>query len=442
MLFGGIKLEAGSKSHPLSIFQDLIVELNFWKVSTFQKLIHLVLKQKMEANRLKIFNGNILTPHRCIKDGVLVVENGKITSIGTQNMDVPNAIEIDAKGHYIAPGFIDIHLHGGGGSDFMDGNVEAFLNIARLHAQHGTTAMYPTTLTSEKKDLFITLDNYEEAKAKNREGSQFMGMHLEGPYFAKNQAGAQDPRYIRNPDPAEYKEVLAYSTSIARWSAAPELEGALEFGKYVTERGILAAFAHTDAIYEEILLGFENGYRLATHLYSAMLGVTRRKAFRYAGAIEAAFLIDEMDVEIIADGVHLPPPLLQLVYKIKGADRIALITDAMRAAGTDVTESILGARHNGLKVIVEDGVAKLPDRTAFAGSVATADRLVRTMVTQASIPLLDAVKMTTATPARIMGIDKNKGALTVGKDADIVIFDENIQVSTTIINGRVVYRKS
>jgi N-acetylglucosamine-6-phosphate deacetylase len=396
----------------------------------------------MQLKRLKIFNGHILTPYRLIKNGVLVVENGKIASVGTQNIDVPNAVEIDAKGRYISPGFIDIHVHGGGGSDFMDGTVEAFLNIARLHAQHGTTAMYPTTLTSEKKDLFITLDNYELAKAENREGSLFMGMHLEGPYFAKNQAGAQDPRHIRNPDPVEYKEVLAYSSSIARWSAAPELEGALDFGKYVTERGILAAYAHTDAIYEEVLLGFENGYRLATHLYSAMLGVTRRNTFRYAGAVEAAFLIDEMDVEIIADGIHLPPPLLQLVYKIKGADRIALITDAMRAAGTNVSESILGSRHNGLKVLVEDGVAKLPDRTAFAGSIATADRLVRTMVTQANIPLLDVVKMITATPARIMGIDKIKGSLTVGKDADIVIFDDTIRVFTTIIDGKIVFSKA
>jgi N-acetylglucosamine-6-phosphate deacetylase len=396
----------------------------------------------MKNNRLKIYNGHILTPHRIIKNGVLVAENGTITSIGTSNIDVPNALEIDAKGCYIAPGFIDIHVHGGGGYDFMDGTVEAFLNIAKLHAQYGTTALYPTTLTSEKADLLTTLDNFEKAKALNTEGGQLMGMHLEGPYIAKNQAGAQDPRYIRNPDPAEYEEILAYSNSIARWSAAPELEGALTFGRYLTDRGILAAYAHTDAIYEEIVLGYENGYRLATHLYSAMLGVTRRNTFRYAGAVEAAFLIDGMDVEIIADGIHLPPPLLQLVYKIKGADRIALITDAMRAAGTNVTESILGSRHNGLKVLVEDGVAKLPDKTAFAGSIATADRLVRTMVKIADIPLLDAVKMITATPARIMGIDKQKGSLTIGKDADIVIFDDNIHVNVTIIKGNVVFKNS
>ena len=189
---------------------------------------------------------------------------------------------------------------------------------------------------------------------------------------------------------------------------------------------ILPSVAHTDAIYEDVIKHLKMAITLATHLYSGMSGVTRRNAFRYAGVVESAFIIDEMDVEIIADGVHLPAPLLKLVYKIKGADRTALITDAMRAAGTDVSESILGNRNNGLKVIVEDGVAKLPDRTSFAGSVATADRLVRTMVNIADVPLLDAVKMITTTPARILRVSENKGALAVGKDADIVIFDSNI----------------
>ncbi|HMF73402.1 MAG TPA: amidohydrolase family protein, partial [Flavitalea sp.] len=217
------------------------------------------------------------------------------------------------------------------------------------------------------------------------------------------------------------------------------LKGAIEFGRYLRSQGILAAIAHTDAIYEEVLDAFENGYSLITHLYSAMSGVTRRNAFRYAGVIESAWLIDEMDVEIIADGVHLPPPLLKLAYKIKGAGKIALITDAMRAAGMPPGKSILGSLENGLSVIVEDGVAKLPDRSSFAGSVATADRLVRTMVTQAEVPLLEAVKMMTATPAAIMKVDDHKGSLVRGKDADIVIFDENITISATIINGKVVY---
>ena len=231
-----------------------------------------------------------------------------------------------------------------------------------------------------------------------------MGMHLEGPYFAMNQRGAQDPRYIRNPDPAEYKEILARSSSIKRWSAAPELKGAIEFGRYIQTKDILPAMAHTDAIYEEAYEAFKAGYSLATHLYSAMSGVTRRNAFRYAGVIEAAFLTDDMDVEIIADGVHLPAPLLKLVYKIKGAGRTALITDAMRAAGMPEGESVLGNINDGIKVIVEDGVAKLPDRTSFAGSVATADRLVRTMINMAELPLEKAIQMITATPARIMGL--------------------------------------
>ena len=170
-----------------------------------------------------------------------------------------------------------------------------------------------------------------------------------------------------------------------------------------------------------------------------MSGVTRRNAFRYAGVIESAFIIDEMDVEIIADGVHLPAPLLKLVYKIKGADRTALITDAMRAAGMPPGKSILGNLKHGLPVIVEDDVAKLPDRSSFAGSVATADRLVRNMIHMADVPLIDAVRMMTSTPARIIGVSDSKGSLAKGKDADIVIFDEKIKIETTIIRGRVVY---
>ncbi len=335
-----------------------------------------------------------------------------------------NAIEIDAQGNYISPGFIDIHVHGGGGYDFMDGSETAFLKIAETHARYGTTAMLPTTLTSTKAEILHILDVYEEANRNNTNGARFLGMHLEGPYFAMSQRGAQDPRYIRNPDPAEYKDILSKSSCIKRWSAAPELEGAVEFGKYVKSKGVLPAIAHTDAIYEEVITAFENGYTLATHLYSAMSGVTRRNAFRYAGVIESAFIIDDMDVEIIADGLHLPAPLLKLVYKIKGANHTALITDAMRAAGTDVRESVLGNMDNGIKVIIEDGVAKLPDRSAFAGSIATADMLVRTMIYMAGVSLADSVKMMTSTPARIMGIAEKKGEIAVGKDADIIIFDK------------------
>lgn len=388
---------------------------------------------------LKIVNAKIITPQRIINEGTVIVKNGLIESVGNKNIEIESAIEIDAAGLYLSPGFIDLHIHGGGGADFMDGTEEAFLTIAKTHARYGTTAMYPTTLTSEKRDLLETLEAFERADAKNTNGAQLMGMHLEGPYFAMNQRGAQDPRYIRNPDPAEYKAIIESSSSIKRWSSAPELEGAVAMGRFLRSRGILPAIAHTDAIYEEVVDAFENGYTLATHFYSGMSGVMRRNGYRFAGVIESGYLIDKMDVEVIADGIHLPAPLLKLIYKIKGADHIALITDAMRAAGMPEGDSILGGLDTGLKVVVDKGVAWLPDRSSFAGSVATADRLVRNMIHLAEVPLTDAIKMISLTPARIMGIDDQKGSISVGKDADLLLFDQDIQIHKTIVKGRVIY---
>lgn len=387
---------------------------------------------------LKIFDGQLITPGGIVKNGSILVDGGKIIEVSSSNIDAPGAAELDARGKYISPGFIDIHIHGGGSHDFMDNTVEAFLGVAELHLKHGTTAMLPTTLSCEKDDLLETLRIYEQANKLNKKGSQFIGIHIEGPYFAMNQRGAQDPRYIREPNPAEYMEILSTSKSIKRWSAAPELKGAIEFGKYMVAHEVLPAIAHTDAIYEDVIDAFNNGYTLATHFYSAMSGITRRNAYRYAGVIESAYLIDDMDVEIIADGIHLPKPLLQLIYKIKGPQRTALITDAMRAAGMAPGESVLGSKKDGIKVIVEDGVAKMPDRNAFAGSVATFDHLVRTMIQIAGVPLIEAVRMASETPARIMKIEK-KGVLKKGNDADVVIFDENVHIVTAIVNGKIVY---
>jgi N-acetylglucosamine-6-phosphate deacetylase len=389
--------------------------------------------------KVKIINGHIITPYRIIKNGCLLINRKKIELVSEKEVETTDYDVIDAKGNYISPGFIDIHIHGGGGHDFMDGTEEAYLKIAELHATYGTTSMAPTTLTCAKEDLLKAIDLYKTANLKNTKGAQFIGLHLEGPYFALSQSGAQDTRYIRNPDVEEYKEVIAHGNIIKRWSVAPELPGAVEMGKYLKSKGIIAAVAHTDAIYEEVLEAVENGYSLATHLYSAMSGVTRRDTYWYAGVIESAFLIDAMDVEIIADGIHLPPPLLKLVYKIKGPDRIALITDSMRAAGMPEGDSILGNKYTGLKVIVEKGVAKMADRSSFAGSVATTDRLVRTMVQMADIPLIEAVRMISKTPATIMGTENSKGSLTEGKDADVVIFDENINIKITMVNGNIVY---
>ena len=391
--------------------------------------------------KLKIINGRIITPESIIENGSLLISDGIITEISDKEIS-SNADIIDAEGNFISPGFIDIHVHGGGGSDFMDGTIRDFLTIAETHLQYGTTALVPTTLTAEKENLLYILDIYRKAAKQNVKGAQFLGMHIEGPYFAMSQKGAQDARYIRKPDKKEYSEIIKKAGDIiVRWSAAPELEGALDFGKYLKAHNILPAIAHTDAIYEDVVKAFESGYTLATHFYSAMSGVTRRNAFRYAGVIESVYLMDDIDVEVIADGVHLPAPLLKLVYKIKGSERIALITDAMRAAGTQSHESILGSRENGLKVIVEDGVAKLPDRASFAGSVATTNRLVRTMIQTANVSLVEAVRMMTLTPARIMKINKQKGSIAEGKDADLVIFDNDVNIKTAIVKGEILYNQ-
>ncbi|AWV96823.1 N-acetylglucosamine-6-phosphate deacetylase [Arcticibacterium luteifluviistationis] len=391
------------------------------------------------SSRIKIVNGKVITPEAILEQASVLVSDGKIIGIEQGNREFPEAMEIDAKGQYISPGFIDIHVHGGGGSDFMDGTPEAFLTVAETHARFGTTAMFPTTLTAEPEDLEATLNSFEKAKEQNKKGASLLGIHLEGPYFAMSQRGAQDPRFIRNPDEKEYKELIANYKSIKRWSAAPELPGAMEFGKYLTENNILAAIAHTDAIYEEAEEAFHNGYTLATHFYSAMLGVTRRNTYRYAGVVEAGYLIDDMDVEIIADGSHLPAPLLKLIYKIKGPKRTALITDSMRAAAMPEGNSLLGGYKNGVEVLVEEGVAKMPDRSSFAGSVSTFDRLVRTMLNMAEVPMLETIEMASLTPARIMKVDAQKGSLEVGKDADILIFDEEINIKMTMVEGRVVY---
>jgi N-acetylglucosamine-6-phosphate deacetylase len=391
----------------------------------------------MEMNRIKIHNGQLILHDRIIPNGSLLIEDGKILAVGEGDLEFSDARLINAKGNYVSPGFIDIHVHGGGDHDFMDGTEEAFLKVAALHAAHGTTSMLPTTLTADKEGILRTVELYEKVKDKNHAGAAFIGLHLEGPYFSMNQRGAQDPKYIRDPDPAEYLEILQHGASIKRWSAAPERKGAIEFGKILAARGILPSMAHTDAIYEEALEAFEHGYTLLTHFYSAMSGVTRKNAFRYAGVVEAGYLHDDLDVEIIADGVHLPAPLLKLIYKIKGPDRIALITDAMRGAGMPEGNSILGNKETGLTVIIEDGVAKLPDRSSFAGSVATTDRLVRTMLSVAEVPMVEAIRMITHTPARIMNMQNHIGSLKVGLDADINIFDENIQLKHTILKGKI-----
>ena len=352
------------------------------------------------SSRAVFLNARLVLPSRIVT-GSLVTEGNAIREVreGGEPPGVSGARHIDAKGLYLSPGFVDIHTHGAGGADFMDGTEEAVRTACLTHLRHGTTSIVPTTLASTFDEMAMILGLVErimeEAKAGEKSSADVMpdilGIHVEGPYFSHAQRGAQDPKYLKNPDPAEYQQILDAHPGIVRWTAAPELPGALEMGRELRRRGVVASIGHSDAVYEEVVEACRNGYSLVTHLYNGMSRLVRKNAVMRPGVAESGLILDELDVEVIADGMHLPPSLLTLVYKVKGPDRICLVTDSMRAAGQQVEQSILGSRANGRPVLVQDGVAWLPDKSFFAGSVATADRLVRTVTRAAGVALPEAV---------------------------------------------------
>lgn len=363
----------------------------------------------------------------------VAVEDGRIAAIcpaGT--LAGPG---IDGEDRYLSHGFVDIHVHGGGGYDFMDATQEAWHGASALHLRHGTTAMVPTTLAAGREELLAAFAAYRACKPGFPDGAKLLGIHVEGPYLAQEQCGAQDPAFIRDPDPAEYRELLKACPDILRWTVAPERPGAAEMGQWMLREGILPCIGHSSADYDQVREGLRHGYRHVTHLYSATSTIVRRNGFRHAGIVESAYLFPEMTSEVIADGCHLPGCLLEMTYRFIGPDRLCLVTDAMRAAGQTGGESILGSLEKGQRVILEDGVAKMPDRTAFAGSICTADRLVRNMVRLGGASIADAVKMVTETPARILGVDGSTGILAPGRAADLVLFDKDINIKLVMTDG-------
>ena len=360
--------------------------------------------------------------------GYVYMDGTAITQVSAQ--ELPFDQEVDLTGYYISPGFIDMHTHGGAGHDFIDGE-DAVVQGCNFHLTHGTTTILPTISAAAFPRMCHAVDGIAKAMKNPELKSNVVGAHLEGPYLSKIQCGGQNTAFITPPQKEDYVPLVqAYGHAIARWTYAPENDEGGKFCRFLMENGIVPSAGHTNAIYEDMLQAMDNGCKLITHLYSCTSTITRKQGFRQLGVLETAMLHDDMYAEIIADGRHLPPELIRLIIKIKGIDRIALITDSLSVAGTEAKSGCA----IGYSYIIEDGVCKLADRSAFAGSIATADMLVRILIQEAGVSLSDAVHMITAVPAEIMHL--NKGVLAPGKDADIVAFDENINIKTAFVMGK------
>lgn len=369
---------------------------------------------------LKIRSDRILTGDR-LTDGFLTAENGVITSVTSgPAADGPASEVLDLRGLLLVPGFIDLHTHGGGGHPFVHSTPEDVIAACEFHFRHGTTTILPTVTAAPFDVMRAAVGAAYEAQKSGRIRADLAGVHLEGPYLSAAQCGAQCPDFITPPRAEDYESLIAeYGSFIRRWTYAPESDPDGVFCRFLTRHGILASAGHTNAVFSEMRTAEENGCSLVTHLYSCTSTVTRDHGFRSAGVIESCFLSDGLTAEIIADGKHLPPELIRMIVKIKGPERVSACTDSLAIAGTDVREGEM----SGTPFIVEDGVCKLRDRSAFAGSVAAGDDLFRVLVRDCRFSLGEASRLLSGTPARLLG--KRAGLLAPGCAADLVALDEN-----------------
>ena len=385
----------------------------------------------------KAFTGlTLYLENRVLEHAFLLTEGEKICGFGQGELSSEWEKE-DLSGLSAAPGFIDIHLHGGGGHDFMEPDPEAILKAARAHLEHGTTTILPTSCTSSNESLFLMFDAYRKALSRSSDGARLRGIHLEGPYLSPVMKGAMLEELLTDPIPSFYEPVLERGGDlIARWTIAPERDGALALGDLLSKRGIVVSAGHTTASPALMREAAQHGFTLATHLYNAMTAMHKEGIFRVSGAAEGALSSDAYDVEVVADGIHQPIEILNIVWRVKGSGKACLITDATAIAGAPVPsdgKSILAERD----VLIEDGVAKLADRSAIAGSIATGDVLLRKGA-EAGIPLPEVVRMLTATPARIAHLS-DVGVIREGALADIVFFDDRLSVKRVVKGGRTVF---
>lgn len=378
----------------------------------------------------QLTNGRILTPQGWKKGGSLVVEGNRISEVSDGEGLIDGATLIDAHGGNIVPGGIDLHIHGGGGRDFQEGTVDAFRTAIKAHMLHGTTSIYPTLSSSSLEMIMRAVRTTEQLMAEP--DTPVLGLHLEGPYFNPEMAGGQLPEYITPPFPSDYHHVLSSTQCVKRWDEAPELPGTVAFGKYCTEHGVMAAIAHTKAEYADVKKAWDCGFRHATHFYNAMTGFHKVREYKHEGTVESIYAIPEMTVEVITDGIHVPPAILKMIFLVKGVERTALITDALAVSVSSSNKAF------DPRVIIEDGVCKLADHSALAGSIATMERLVRTAIHKGEVSMEDAVRMSSETPARIMGVQDRKGSLRKGLDADVVIYDNDVKLKFVMQMGHVV----
>jgi N-acetylglucosamine-6-phosphate deacetylase len=379
----------------------------------------------------------ILRNAHCIfSDGIrdqleVVIKGSKIAEVRPQT-DAGDDHIVDLAGDYLTPGFIDLHIHGAVGRDAMEASADAFHAICDFHASGGTTSLLLTTASAPLDAIVIVLNAVRHCSPSI---PQIAGIHVEGPFIAKAKAGAQRAEFIQNPTPAAIARLLEYVDLIKRITIAPELPGALEAIAKFTAAGVSVSAGHSDCSDDKARAAFERGMRSVTHTFNCMSSTRRAGIYRHAGLVEFALSEPEITCELIADGHHVSPTLVKMLYRAKGAHRICLVTDATAGAGLKQ-----GSRFSlyGNECVVDGGVCLLADRSALAGSAARMIDLVRTLVHTVGIPLHEAIAMATQYPARAIGLT-SKGALRAGADADLVVLSPELSVRRTFVGGKQIF---
>lgn len=390
------------------------------------------MKNSRHAHTIALINGRIILPDRVVEGQALVVNDGAVSGIVDPATITSDIETVDAVGRYISPGLIDIHIHGAEGTSFNEPAAGSFSRIASACLARGITSILATIATAAIPDLVSSLGMVRDWMASPGVGCTILGAHLEGPYFAMAQKGAQDPKHIRDPDDGSVDEVLAFSDVMRIMTFAPELPGALALAARLSDLGVVPALGHSDATDTDVHRAVDRGARHAIHLWSGQSSTIREGAWRKPGILEASLASDTLTGEIIADNRHLPPTLMKLAWKCFGPDRLCLISDATSGAGLSEGRSFTMGE---MEYVVEGGVGMTLDRTSFAGSTTLLNQMVPIVHHEVGIPLPEAVRMASLTPARVIGVDDRKGSLEPGKDADIAIFNDDFSAWKTMIGG-------